>query len=167
MNPSISLDNLDKLQRSLAAAPARTQEVLLGAMTSVTQLLEREVADAMPAVSGLTRASISSDAFSTPAGVLGVVGSPSVAALAVELGTKPHMPPVSPILDWVHQKLGLAGPEAKSAAFAIARKIARVGTSAQRPFEKTLKAQSGQIVRTFETAIQGLFEEVFGKGATS
>jgi hypothetical protein len=33
--------------------------------------------------------------------VIGVVGSPLAYALPVEIGTRPHFPPVAAILDWV------------------------------------------------------------------
>jgi len=38
------------------------------------------------------------------------------------------MPPIAPIERWAQVKLGLSGAEARSAAFAIAKKIAREGT---------------------------------------
>lgn len=151
---SLSAPSLVALQQGFARAPEYTRSELLAAMTEGTQLLEREVKDDMPAVSGLTRASVFSDAFSTPAGVLGVVGSASVAAAAVELGTKPHMPPVAPLEAWVHEKLGIAGPQARGVAFAIARKIASRGTKGQHHFSGVLALQLGALTRLFEGAAQ-------------
>jgi hypothetical protein len=150
----ITAPDLVALQRGLANAPKYTSERLLDAMTEATLYLEREVKDRFPAVSGLTRGSITSDAFSTSAGVLGVVGSASIAAVAVELGTKPHMPPVAPIVIWAQEKLGLSGAEAKSAAFAIARKIARVGTKGQGHFQATLASGLGTLSSIFSSAAQ-------------
>lgn len=44
-------------------------------------------------------------------------------------GRKPgKMPPIAPIERWAQVKLGLRGAQAKSAAFAIAKKIAKEGT---------------------------------------
>jgi hypothetical protein len=39
------------------------------------------------------------------------------------------MPPIAPLERWAQVKLGLQGSQAKSAAFAIAKKIAREGTN--------------------------------------
>lgn len=153
---SLSAPGLAALQRGFAQAPEYTQAQLEAGMVEATMLLEREVKDVMPAVSGLTRTSVFSDAFSTPAGVLGVVASSSIAAAAVELGTKPHMPPVAPIEAWVREKLGIAGPEARGVAFAVARKIARVGTKAQHPFGKTLDRHMGALSRIFEGVAQNV-----------
>lgn len=150
----ITAPGLAALQRGFEKAPVYTREALLAAMTDATQLLEREVKDAMPAVSGLTRASVTSDAFSTPAGVLGVVGSASVAAVAVELGTRPHMPPIEPLIGWVQEKLGVSAQDARSVAFAVAMKIKKHGTKAQSPFRKTLDRQGAALSRIFEGAAQ-------------
>lgn len=152
MNISISAPALVTIQDGFKRAPSMVQRELLAAATEASMLLEREVKDAMPAVSGLTRASVTSDAFSTPAGVLGVVGSAQVAAVALELGTKPHMPPVKALVPWVIEALGVEPKRAERVAFLVARKIARVGTKAQKPFEKSLGVTQPQIVRMFEAA---------------
>lgn len=152
MNLQISAPTLAAIDRGLAEAPSIVRRELLAMMTTITQGLQGEVQDAMPAVSGLTRASIGGDAFSTPAGVLGVVGSSQPAALFVELGTKPHMPPVDALVPWVREVLGVQGVRARSVAFLIARKIARKGTPAQLPFKRTLERMRPTIVREFEAA---------------
>lgn len=38
------------------------------------------------------------------------------------------MPPITPLIKWVNDKFGISGKEAKSFAFAIAKKIEREGT---------------------------------------
>jgi len=49
----------------------------------------------------------------------------------VESGTGPHFPPPSALLLWVKKKFSVSGEkQALSIAFAVARKIARRGTSA-------------------------------------
>lgn len=152
MRISLSAPALAQIHDAFARAPALAQRELLATMTDVTMLLEREVKDAMPSVSGLTRASVTSDAFSVPAGVLGVVGSAQVSAVAVELGTRPHMPPVQALVPWVIEALGVEPKRARSVAYLVARKIARRGTTAQKPFARTLERLEGHIVREFESA---------------
>ena len=153
MNITISAPALATVQRGLAEAPAVVRRELLRFMTVVTQGLQGEVQDAIPrGATGLTAQSIGSDAFSTPAGVLGVVGSSQPAALFVELGTRPHMPPVDALVPWVREVLGVQPAQARQVAFLIARKIARKGTPAQLPFKKTLERMKPQISREFELA---------------
>lgn len=156
----IDASGLAALQRGFERAPEFTRERLLTAMTEATLYLEREVKDAFPAVSGLTRASITADAFSTPAGVLGVVGSASPAVAAVELGTKPHMPPVAAILLWVQDKFGLSGEEAESMAWGVARKIRARGTKGQGHFQKTLAGATGTLTSIFQGAVQDVAQHL-------
>ena len=162
MNIQMTAIGLAQLQAAWLAAPELTTRALLAEMTAITVHLQGEVQDAMPAVSGLTRASIAQDAFSTPTGVLGVVGSPAPAALFVELGTKPHMPPVSALIGWVQERLGVSAQDAKRVAFLIARKIARKGTDPQRIFAKTLDANEAFIARQFDGMAARLAQHLQG-----
>lgn len=151
----MTLAGLDNLQRGLAQAPVMTQREMLMAITEATLLVEREVKDAMPKATGITAGSIASDAFTTPVGAIGVVGSAQPSAAFVELGTKPH--PVSKagrvaLENWVRMKLGVSAKEAPRVAYLVARKIARKGTKAQRPFEKAVVSTQDQVIRMFEAA---------------
>lgn len=150
---TISTSGLAAIQRGLAEAPDATWRELLSTMTQATMLVEREVKEGIPrGATGLTAASVSSDAFSTAAGVLGVVGSSQAPASFVELGTRPHMPPVAALVPWVRAVLGVDAKRAPGVAFLIARKIARKGTKAQRPFALALARTDGQVLRMFEDA---------------
>jgi len=163
---SISAQALHTLARAWREAPAMAQAELTAAMTEATLLYEREVKDAMPrGATGLTAGSVTSDVYSTPAGVLGVTGSTQPAALFVELGTKPHMPPVAALVPWVREVLGVDAKRAPGVAFLIARKIAVKGTPAQRIFAKTLDRLQGPIGRIFEAAADRLTARMAGGGA--
>jgi hypothetical protein len=49
--------------------------------------------------------------------------------LPVETGTRPHFPPITPLMLWVKKKFGVNDEQsARSIAFAIAKKISKVGT---------------------------------------
>lgn len=154
------VSELVTLAKAFRNAPEFTLERFLAAMSEATQHLEREVKDAFPIGSGDTRKTIFSDAFSTPAGVLGVVGSASIAAAAVEFGTKPHMPPVEAIQMWVEAKTGLAGKDAERVAWGVARKIRRDGTPAQQPFHKTYLAQHAAVSFIFHDAVQDIAQHL-------
>lgn len=154
MRLSISIAGLDGLARGLREAPGYTDQVLQAAMLEATLLAQREWQENMPrGATGLTAGSIHSDVSSTPAGVLGVVGSSQPSAVWVELGTRPHMPPSEALQPWVKAVLGIRDPkELRNVAFLVARKIARHGTPAQRPMAQAVEATEGQIIAIFERA---------------
>jgi hypothetical protein len=56
------------------------------------------------------------------------------------------------LIDWAEQKLGLDPVEAKSAGFAIARKIAARGTTGAHMFERAFDANGEQIQTIFAAA---------------
>ena len=77
-------------------------------------------------------------------------------AAAVEFGTRPHWPPIHEIRSWAARVLPLAltPAEIDMAAYRIARKISRVGTRAQRMFERGRQAfvSSGVLERNIKAA---------------
>lgn len=54
-------------------------------------------------------------------------------AYDIEYGTRPHFPPITPLVAWAKRKWHLSDKDATGSAFGIARKIAQRGTPA-RPF---------------------------------
>ena len=149
----MSFAGMDALRRGFAQAPDMTRRELLVAATDATMLVEREVKDSIPrGATGLTAESISSDAFSTPVGVIGLVSSSQASAAFLELGTKPHMPPVEALIPWVRAVLGVSAKRAPSVAFLVARKIAKKGTKPKKYFERAAAATEGQVLRMFENA---------------
>ncbi len=172
----MSAQALVTLQRAFREAPELAERELMAAMTEATMLVEREVKENIPrGATGLTAASVTSDAFSTPTGPLGVVGSSQPSALFVELGTRPHpeagsgaprkMPPPEALEPWVRSVLGLGEKEARSAAFAIAMKIKLKGTKPQRPFGRALEATAAQVMRMFEDAAGRIAGQLAGGAA--
>ncbi|MFP3386732.1 hypothetical protein, partial [Tritonibacter sp. SIMBA_163] len=75
-------------------------------------------------------------------GVIGIVGTAALHAVPVEMGSKPHFPPIQPLEDWAHHKLDLPAEEARGAAFAIARKIAAKGTEGAHMVERAKDANA-------------------------
>lgn len=78
--------------------------------------------------------------------VEGLLGTPAQYGLPVELGTKPHFPPVAPIQHWVERKLGYSGKEARQVAFLIARAISRRGTEGAKMFTGTFEQNEERIL---------------------
>lgn len=77
-------------------------------------------------------------------------------AAAVEKGTKPHYPPIGPLLDWARRVLG-----DESAAYAVQRKIAEKGTDPQPFVAPGIRAMRAELRRH---GITGFIEERIGAG---
>ena len=163
MNLSMSLGSMDAIMRGLLDAPEFTRKVLNATMTEATLLVESEVKENIPRVTGVSANSIASDVISSPAGVLGVVASSQASVVALELGTRPHMPPIAALEPWVKAVLGIREPkEIKSVAFLVARKIARVGTEPKKPFAKAAASTQAQVLAMFERAAQQVVDHLGG-----
>lgn len=140
-------------QDILGATAAIARSELHVAMVEATALLEREVKDATPTATGLTRGSIGSFITESPDGLLGVVGSAQPHVAYVELGTRPHFPPLEPIQDWVRVKLAISDEtDIEAAALAIARKIAARGTLGVGMFHRTWARLEPQVQAIFSRA---------------
>jgi hypothetical protein len=86
--------------------------------------------------------------------VIGLVASALPYAEYVEIGTRPHMPPVAPIEDWVAAKLGINDEAARRAvAFAIARKIAVRGTSPDGTWQSVAERSEPMVERLMAEAV--------------
>lgn len=164
MNVALSAPTLAALQDSFAKAPEFTRQRLLGAMTGATLFIEGEVKDAWPTGVFNSREQITSDAFSTPAGVLGVVGTPSPYAPVIEDGRKPgkgvSVLGQQGIALWAEKKLGVAPKEALGVAFLVSRKIKREGIEAKQPFGKVVARSTAQLTRYFENAISQIVADI-------
>lgn len=159
----ISLDlslasNADALA-ALEQYPERYARELTAAMLEAGLLLERQIKELAPVgVGGAAgyRGSIAAIPPYMNGDILtGGVGTSAPYAVPVELGTRPHFPPVQPIADWVRAKLGEKDPDAaRSIAYCIARKIAAHGTEGQHIFKRALDAAQEQLAGIFDRAVE-------------
>lgn len=161
----IDTHELQALQSAYARAPQIAQEEMLGFMFGLTQHLQGEVQALTPTAFGLLRASIIGNAtpFANGLGVDGVVGSSLAYAAPVELGSKPHMPPVEPLIDWARQKLALDPKSAVSAGWAIARTIAQRGTLGVGMFHRAFAANKAQIAEQFRLTVSRIVARIGGR----
>jgi len=154
MDISLSVEGLAELQALWRSAPDVVQDELISGAWEAELLLEREIKEATPV--GATGALSQSIGAHTPQvfgnKVIGAVGTSLAHAVPVELGTKPHMPPIEPLVDWVKAKLDLHGREAYGVAKMIQYKIAARGTKGARMFNRTFAAQRGQVNRIYQRA---------------
>jgi len=147
----------------LAAYPERYAQEVPAAMLQAGLLLEREVKELTP-VGVYGGAGLRGSIAAMPPQMNGdtTTGGVSTAcpyALPVELGSKPHFPPVQPLADWVRAKLGMSDPGmARQIAFCIARKISKHGTKGVHMFQQALDATQEQIAAMFNAAIERALE---------
>lgn len=163
MQIQFETSQLEQLAVLMQAAPGITRDEIHRFVTAITQHLQGEVQGRTPTNYGTLRASIFGNVEVLPGvGVEGVVSTSLGYAEAVELGTRPHMPPVEPLVAWAAKKLGVRGKEARSAAWRIARKIARVGTEGHFMFRDAFNDNEEQIVAGLDHALDRITARIVG-----
>jgi len=126
-------------------------------LTDATMLVQREVVTRTPSQKGDLRRSISSDVKGAGLNMHGVVGTPMVYALPVEMGAGPHFPPVDRIGLWVRrvnmsiEYLGRPLAIAQM-AFLVARSISQRGLSPHWMFRDGLSAARSRVLSTLQNA---------------
>ena len=145
--------DLKDLKNLTKRYPEVSKDVRVSKLTKALALLERAVKLKTPEGAGPIhlRDSIHPKVSMPGKSVKGLLGTPLAHGESVELGTKPHFPPIGPIQHWVEKKLGISGKEAKSVAFAIAITIARRGTKGAHMFEKGFDENEAQVMRILES----------------
>ena len=72
----------------------------------------------------------------------------------MEYGTRPHMPPIAPLIQWATRKFGVDEGEATAIAWAVAKKIAREGIAPRGFFRRAMARMQaiveGEIVHELE-----------------
>ena len=164
----ISLDlSLSDSAAALAALeryPERYARELAAAMLEAGLLLEREAKEQAP-VGVLGAAGYRGSIAAMPPrmegdALSGGIGTSCPYAVPVELGSRPHFPPVQPLADWVRAKFGEQDPQAARAiAFCIARKIAAHGTKGQHVFQRALDSSQDRLVACFDQAVERTLQE--------
>lgn len=131
----------------LRRAPEITKAELGAGLDEAAMLFTREVKEATPVgVTGLLRQSITNERRDDANELAARIFSPLVYAAPVELGTKPHYPPLEPLQDWVRKKLDVTEEEdVIRVAQLIQWKIGRKGTTGRNMFGSTLGRLTPQL----------------------
>jgi hypothetical protein len=158
---SIKVD-LKELEALTKRYPEASEKARLGRLTEALLLLEREVKRLTPEGAGPIhlRDTIFQKLEMRGEGAWGMVGTPAIYGESLEYGTRPHFPPIKPILFWVEKKLGLSGKEAKSAAFCIARAISKRGTKGAHMFGKAFDMNENQVMAILERIPEDIVKAV-------
>lgn len=121
-------------------------EPMLQGMRNATLLVTRDAKINAPVDTGRLRASITPEVrVSGPTTVQGIVGSNVMYAPFVELGTKPHFPPVGALAVWARRH--------GTTAFLVARAISRRGTKAVKYLERAITENRERIVSYIGDAV--------------
>jgi len=147
-------------------APRVVREELDQAMNASVLHLKGQIVPLVPVgVTALLRGGVAAAITGEGVTLVGRVFDAVSYALPVELGSRPHFPPIGPIALWVRRKLGISDErEARSVAFLIARKISRVGTKPVKFFARGFDAGKGRCVTFFEQANERIAARLSGKG---
>ncbi|MFP3943811.1 MAG: hypothetical protein ACLFWF_07960 [Alphaproteobacteria bacterium] len=156
---------------ALAAAFQRAPEVVEAEIHAATLesllLLEREVKENTPVGiggGGGLKGSFSARGPNTLGEeTLGEVGSNLNYAVPVELGSKPHFPPIEPLSDWARAKLGVPAEEARSVGFLVARKISRKGTEPVEMVQRAMRDNERQVQEIFSRAVARIASRIGGQ----
>jgi len=155
--------DIARFDRAYQRAPDVVDRTVARRMAGLMQDLASDVQDKTPTAFGTLRASIGSDVEVRPGlGVTGVVGTSLAYAVPVEVGTRPHMPPVAPIKLWAEKKLGLTGREATRAAWAIAMTIKRRGTLGVGMFNRAFAARRREAGELLNYAVMEGLQQALG-----
>ena len=162
----IDLQGVEDVIGDVETFPQSVGHELNVAMEQSLGLLEKSVQARTPKNFGHLRNSIGHQILSPFPNMVGQVSPALPYGIVIEKGRRPSSdpkttPPVDAIQLWVTRKLGLSGKEARSAAFAIAKSIAKkgfsprgkVGPTGARMFEKGMEAGEPNVRQLFDAAI--------------
>ena len=156
LETTIDVTSVIDLADAWRRAPDMVIDELSRGLLESTLLLQRETQERTPVGiggGGGLRGSITALPVQVADDVaIGVVGTSLAYAIPVELGTRPHTPPVRPLIDWAAQKFGVSLDEAERIGWAVMRKIARVGTEGAFMFTRAFDDNRRQVERILEAA---------------
>ena len=118
---------------------------MLEAMRDSTLYVQRDARRYAPVDTGRLRASITPSIRSDKTGIQGVIGSNVVYAPYMELGTRPHWPPISALETWARRH-GMS-------AYQVALAIATRGTKARRYLQRAIEDNASRIYRRIHRAV--------------
>ena len=117
---------------------------MLDAMRDATMAVQRDAKRLAPVDTGALRSSITPEVKSENDTLVGVVGSNLIYAPFVELGTRPHWPPIASLTTWARRH--------GTSAYVVARAIATRGTKAVKYLERAFQQNAQYIHRKLEQA---------------
>ena len=131
--------DLERVARELHGTP------VVQAFKDATLLVMRDARIDAPVDTGRLRSSITPEVASMGKEVVGIVGSNVAHAPMMELGAKPHFPPISALEVWARRHH--ADP------YLVARAIARKGLAARKFLQNAFEKNKTRIIQLIERAV--------------
>lgn len=148
----LSIFGVRRVMRSLRkASDGLSGHPLAWGMRQATMLVARAARILAPVDTGRLRASITPEVEMWGNEVIGVVGSNVAYAPFMELGTRPHWPPISALEVWARRH-GVS-------AYLVARAIARRGLAPRKYLERALRQSAARVYRLIGHAVTRIVEE--------
>lgn len=146
-----SVKEIKKAQKDiLRKIKEMTGGPVVAAMRTATLMILRDAKIFAPVDTGRLRASITPSVTATENVIKGIVGSNVVYAPYVELGTRPHFPPISALETWARSH--------GTSAFLVARAISRRGTKAVKYLQRAYEENIGRIMSMINLAVKKITE---------
>lgn len=157
--------NLAGLRALVQKYPEASRKAQVSRLTEALVLLEHEIQKATPVGAGPIHARdtiFHQVQMGEP--MRGLVSTPAVYGLPLELGTKPHFPPIAPLQHWVERVLGVDEKHSKGVAFLVARAISRRGTEGAEMFGKSLAKRRAQVMAILRRIPADIVKSTGGEG---
>ena len=143
----IEVNGLLETQRNLERAAANLHGTpVINAFRDATLIIQRDAKINAPVDTGRLRASITPEVKAFGNEIQGIVGSNVVYAPFMELGTRPHWPPVAALEVWARRH-GMN-------AFVVARAIATKGIKARKFLQNAFETNRARIIARIERGIE-------------
>jgi len=131
---------------------------IMRTMQGAVQIIHGEVVQNTPFSFGILRLSMTGEVLNDSNSIIGRISTPSIYGAAVEFGTRPHWVPIEPLKLWARRKLG-----DESIAYAVQRKIARVGTKGAFMFKRSFNNTKGRVRKLFANASAAMLRDLKGR----
>ncbi len=145
MSYVLDLNELKEFKIDVNKFPKKAKEQVKKGMTVSTGAVKTKARELVPVDTGRLRQSIVSDVKGTGFDVVGVVSPKEKYGVYVELGTKPHFPPVGALSKWA-KKRGLN-------PYLIARSISKKGTKPHPFMAPALEKSKEKVIKIIKEAI--------------
>ncbi len=146
MKADIEIEGLDEARRRMEQiAKGLSGPPMVQAMRDATLLVQRAAMQNAPVDTGRLRASITPEVVTQGKTVMGIVGSVVAYAPFVELGTRPHWPPLAALEVWARR-------HGRSAAYGQ-KLIASRGTPAVRYLQRAVEDNRARIEEIIDTKV--------------
>lgn len=143
----IEVNGLLQTQRQLERTAANLHGTpVLNAFREATLILQRDAKINSPVDTGRLRASITPEVQSLGEDILGIVGSNVVYAPFMELGTRPHWPPLSALEVWARRH--------GTTAYIVCRAISKRGNLARHYLQNAFEKNRDWIIARIERGVQ-------------